>query len=74
MALVLLPDVSIDFHFKVKALGVVDPIYSLAPGSPVALLMKQLIKLLLSPLYVLLRRVDYKIIVLSEDGNESGFF
>lgn len=73
LPLVLLPDVFVYFHLEVKALGKVDPVHSFAPCTREASVLKQFSELYLSPVDVFLRRIDYEVIVLGEDGDEGGF-
>lgn len=74
LPLVFVPDIPIHLHLEIEALGEVDPVHPLAPGSCVSLFLKELIELLFSRFDVLLRGVNYKVVVLGEDGDKCGFF
>lgn len=69
----LLANVLINLHLKIQTFRVVDPIYALAPGSAVTLIVEKFMELLFSVINVLLRRVKDEIVVLSEDRDQAGF-
>jgi hypothetical protein len=69
LALVFVPDITVHLHLKIKAFREVYPVNPFAPRCPKTLLLKQLIELLLRPFNVLFRGVDYKVIILGEDGD-----
>lgn len=73
MALVFVPDIAVHLHLKIKAFREVYPVNSFAPRRTITLLLKQLIELLFGPFNVLLRGVDYKVIILGEDGDKCCF-
>lgn len=56
---VFFPNISIRLYFKFQAFGVVDPVYSLCPGSAVFQFFKNILKLLFRRSDVFLVGVNY---------------
>lgn len=65
-------DVFAEFHLEFEALGEVYPIYSLCPCLGISHLCENALKLILCVIDILIGRVEHKVVILGEYGQEGG--